>query len=29
MKLDIAWRYDPHFLIGQEKGRNLPNPQDH
>ena len=29
LQLDKAWRYDPHFLIGQETGRNLPNPQEH
>jgi len=24
--LDQPWKYDPHFMIGQEKERKLPNP---
>ena len=27
--LDTPWGYDPYLLIGHEKGRKLPNPQDH
>jgi hypothetical protein len=27
--IDRPWRYDPHFMIGIEKGRKHPNLQDH
>ena len=26
---DHPWKYDPYFIIGVEKGRKKPNPQDH
>ena len=29
LQLNTAWRYDPQFLIRQEKRRKLPNPQYH
>ena len=27
--LNKPCRYEPHIIIGQEKGKKLPNPQDH
>ena len=29
LKLDLPWKYDPHFLIGVEKGRIMPDPKYH